>query len=251
MHRCRFLLDREELHRSGHPPCHRLLPIDFGRDGLSVRIVSCGMQNESTGYSVISILDDSDSVSTGHFHFDEGECSVVKVKAGKYMAMVTNRTCPLAKLVSESGCLLSSAIPRTDSSIEWTVVGPSSTQIHRLAGMMASEGYVFTKLSSERFDHEAVLTPRQELYFTIAWESGYYDVPKALGLDQLADTLGCSKSSLNTTLRYAERNIFRFFMELDGFRKVRTCSRLPRYTSETNPFIVVRYPRCRTSGGNT
>ena len=212
MHRCRILLDRENLHRDGRPPCHRFLPITIGDEGLSVRIVTCNVLDEHTGSILIRINGCSDNLQTGHSETPYGECSIIKVRNGQYLAMVTNRACPLAKIVGSSGCILTSACPKTDSLIEWTLIGSTSTKIHELLRTMREQGYVFELLSSEAAEVIPTLSPKQDMYFTAAWEAGYYDIPKRISLDELADALGCSKSTLNVTLRTAERNVFEVYM---------------------------------------
>ena len=212
MHRCRILLDREKLHSAGHPPCHSFIPITIGDEGISVRIVTCNMQDDHTGSSLIRISDATDSVKPGHYDNEVGDCSIIRSRAGQYLALVTNRACPLAKVVSGSGCMLTSAYPRTDSLIEWTLIGPTSKKLHELLRTMREDGYEYELLSSEAVRDVPVLSPKQDMYFTAAWEAGYYDIPKRISLDELAENLGCSKSTLNVTLRTAERNVFELYM---------------------------------------
>lgn len=212
MHRCRILLDREKLHSAGHPPCHSFIPVRIGDEGVSMRIVTCNMQDDHTGCSLLRISDASDSLVPGHIVTDVGDCSLIKSRQGQYLALVTNRACPLAMVVSGSGCILTSAYPRTDSLIEWTLIGPTSGRIHDLLRTMREEGYEFKLISSEAVRDMPVLSPKQDLYFTTAWEAGYYDIPKCISLDELAENLGCCKSTLNVTLRAAERNVFELYM---------------------------------------
>ena len=212
MHRCRILLDRENLHKDGHPPCHRFLPITIGDEGLSVRIITCNVLDEHTGSALIRINGCGDDLQPGHTETPYGECSIIKARSGQYLAMVTNRACPLAKIVGSSGCILTSAYPKTDSLIEWTLIGSTSTKIHELLRTMRDQGYEFELISSEGVKALPTLSPKQDMYFTAAWEAGYYDIPKRISLEELAETLGCSKSTLNVTLRAAERNVFELYM---------------------------------------
>lgn len=94
MHRCRILLDREKLHSAGHPPCHSFIPVRIGDEGVSMRIVTCNMQDDHTGCSLLRISDASDSLVPGHIVTDVGDCSLIKSRQGQYLALVTNRACP-------------------------------------------------------------------------------------------------------------------------------------------------------------
>ena len=123
MHCCRILLNRAS--NVEEHPCHALLPFDFEGSGIDVRILSCSMMDESSGYSMIRIRDPAGSVEEGRYEFEYGEASITKLSSNTYMAMVTNRRCLLSSLINRLGCFLLSAVPRTDTLIEWTLVGPT------------------------------------------------------------------------------------------------------------------------------
>ena len=217
MHCVKILLDRS-VNKEEHP-CHSLIPVKISAKGVEVKIQACSMLNEGAGYSIIQVVDPSDSMPEGHFEYPYGECNVTKVSRMRYSAFVLNRKCVLSSLINAAGCFLSSAVPRTDTIIEWTIIGPSSSAIHALLKNMRDAGYKFDTLSSEALVTESILTPKQEEYFNKAYDLGYYDVPKRIGLDGLSKIFGCSKSTLNVALRSAEMNIFRFYRDSYGGTK--------------------------------
>ena len=209
MHCCTILLDRSQ--NVEEHPCHSLLPFEFGAEGVEVQILTCSMIDEGTGYSMIKIKDESDSFPDGFHKSENGECTVTKVGTGQYLAMVVNRRCFLSKLINRAGCFLASAVPKTETMIEWKLVGPNSTQIHKLLAEMRANGYTLKLVASESLAMKSTLTLRQEACFNMAMDLGYYDVPKRIGLDELSTIMGCSKSTLNVTLRTAEKKIFDFY----------------------------------------
>lgn len=209
MHCCKILLDRTR--NIEEHPCHSLLPIRFDDEGISVRILTCSMLDCSTGYSMIRISGCTDELKEGRTSSDFGECTITRLGNSQYMAMVINRRCLLSGLINRAGCFLSSAVPKTDTLIEWTIIGPDSTRIHELFADMKANGYSFELISSSALSINATLTPKQEHYFNTAMDLGYYDVPKRINLDDLSRILGCSKSTLNVALRTAESNIFHFY----------------------------------------
>lgn len=212
MHSCRILLDRSN--NSEEHPCHSLIPIDLESEGLDVRILTCSMLEHGAGYSMINIFDGSGKLEEGKYDSEGGSCSITRMSKDRYMAMVVNKRCLLSGLINSSGCFLSSAIPRTDTLIEWTIIGPDSCAIHELFEKMRRNGYSFEVLSSGSVSISATLTPKQESYFNTAMDLGYYDIPKRITLDELSKVLGCSKSTLNVALRTAENSIFRFYRDL-------------------------------------
>lgn len=219
MHSVKILLDRSKT--VDEHPCHSLLPVRITDEGLKVEIQACSMLDAGSGYSMIMIHDPSDALEPGGYRSECGEASIARMSKGHYMAFVTNHRCLLSSLINSSGCFLSSAVPVTDDLIEWRIIGPDSTRVHSLLARMRECGYSFHLLSSTTLAPDTVLTPRQSECFNMAMDLGYYDVPKRIGLDELSAIMGCSKSTLNVTLRTAERNIFSFFRDVNGLRKTR------------------------------
>lgn len=206
---CKFILDRSSNIKEH--PCHRFLPIDVDSEDIVVRVLTCSMIDDSSGYSVIGISDNLDKVREGHYSKEDGECDVIKVGAHRYMAIVTNRKCVLAKLINASRCLLVSAVPQTDTLIKWTIVGPSSEALHELRTTMRENGYKFETVASFSISSKVSLTSKEESAFNLAMDLGYYDVPRRIELDQISKIVDCSKSTMSVRLRGAEKKIFEFY----------------------------------------
>ena len=56
-----------------------------------------------------------------------------------------------------------------------------------------------------RYKPQKLLTPRQEEILKVAYESGYYEIPRKISLSQLAARIGISASALSENLRRIER----------------------------------------------
>ncbi len=221
MHCCKILLDRAR--NVEEHPCHSLLPFSIDEEGIRVRILSCSMIDDVTGYSMIQIMDGTGTIKEGHYQYDGGESTVTKLSSNTYMAMVTNRKCMLSRLINHSGCFLSAAVPLSDTLIEWTLIGPDRARLQELFDRMRENGYSFEMIMSAPASEFLTLTPKQEEYFNTAMDLGYYDIPKRIDLDQLSCVLGCSKSTLNVSLRTAERNIFEFYRTMRFGSRLSTC----------------------------
>lgn len=70
-----------------------------------------------------------------------------------------------------------------------------------------AEGFSTERKSSFQSDYVAFLSDRQEEALRVAVENGYYEVPRKINLDELCVLLNCSKSTLDVTLRNAERKV--------------------------------------------
>jgi predicted DNA binding protein len=216
----RLLIDRRINGKTpdGHP-CHMLLPIQFNEVGIKVEIIQCSFLSKGTGYSMIRITDmdgtHSDKIDITPSYSMFGECEIMKISNQQYMAMVTNNNCMLASILSESGCFLTSAIPVSNDDIEWTIVGPNSTYIHNLITRMKTEGYGVRTLSTSQMNLDSVLTEKQEHCLRIAYEKGYYKVPKSITLEELCQLIDCSKSTLSVLMRNAESRIITNYLSFN------------------------------------
>lgn len=61
-------------------------------------------------------------------------------------------------------------------------------------------------------EQDALLTNRQKKYLTVAYRSGYFEVPRECTLTELADTLGVDKSSASETIRRGAGHIIEQFL---------------------------------------
>ncbi len=199
----------------GHP-CHKLLPIDMQKNNVSVEIIQCSVLLEGAGCSLIRIIDKDGefgrTISDNHTINMLGEYSVVKTGKSQYLATVMNNNCKLAQIVSESGCFLTSAIPKNDDEIMWTLFAPTNGYITNLVKRMREEGYGATMMASVNMNVESVITDKQDEVIKYAYENGYYDVPKKINTDDLCLKFGCSKSTMSVMLREAERKIIASFV---------------------------------------
>lgn len=216
----RLLIDRRINGKTpdGHP-CHMLLPIQFNGVGIRVEIIQCSFLSRGTGCSMIRITDmngeHTEMTDTPPPSSIFGECEIMKISNQQYMAMVTNNNCMLAGILSESGCFLTSAIPISNDDIEWTIVGPNSTYIRNLIIRMRSEGYGVKTLSTSHMDLESVLTEKQEHCLRIAYEKGYYKIPKGITLEGLCELTDCSKSTLSVLMRNAECKVITNYLSFN------------------------------------
>lgn len=213
MHYVKMMIDRRinGVTPDGHP-CHQLLPIPYDSPGLTVKIVQCSFLSEGAGCSIIRLTDtDGEYENSLHDysnHTDiKGECSVIKISRNRYLATVMNNNCQLAQILSRSGCFLTSAIPADDNLIYWDVFAPNKRYISNLIETMKEYGYNVTRLSSTNYSEETVLTKRQEEVIRYAFDNGYYEVPKRITLDDLAERFDISKSTASVVIRDAEKKL--------------------------------------------
>lgn len=146
-----------------------------------------------------------------YYENDNGECAIDRISSHQFMAIVMNNNCELSRIMSESGCFITSAIAEGDD-ICWTIVGPNSTYVKNLIDRLNMEGFTTRRKSSFSTDYAALLSERQEEALRTALSEGFYEIPRKTKMDDLCKILNCSKSTLDVTLRTAERKIITHYI---------------------------------------
>jgi len=179
---------------------------------LSVRVLKCVPRNSNGGQSLLQI--DADPRMTQEelaqrIRTVEPKCNVQLANAGpgRHIGTVELEACALCRLVGESGCFLDSACSREDGAVQWSVIAPNAASLRQLVSkIQALECSVdVEKVSILRTASE--LTVAQEKVLQMAFDMGYFDIPRKVKLETLAKRLEISKATLDVMLRRAQRKL--------------------------------------------
>ena len=202
----------------GGDPCFNLLPKEI-RDpnsGIRWEVIQCTCLARDGGCSMIRITDPNGTLSSVQnrtfLSGVDGECMIDRISSHQMIAMVMNNNCKLSRILSESGCFMTSAVKENEDEICWTVVGPNSTYIHNLIKRLNNEGFPTKKKSSFTTDYVALLSDRQEETLRMALDKGFYEIPRKIKMEGLCELLNCSKSTLDITLRAAEKKVMTHYI---------------------------------------
>jgi len=147
----------------------------------------------------------------------EGDRDVIDVdfmksNAGQVYGSVSSKRCTVCKQVAKSKCFLSSLVIGTQGQPHWTVLGGKDSYKELVDGLEKSKIPYHLRLLKELHEGE-LLTSRQEEILSIAFESGYFDFPKRIGLKGLALRTGVKESTLAEILRRGQRKIVHDYLE--------------------------------------
>ncbi len=203
--------------KEGGDPCFAALP-ECIRDGTNVRceITQCTPTGAGGGCSIVSITD-PDGVLTDEIAARErcssefGECTIDRVSANRMIGIINNKNCKISRIVSDCGCFITSCCNYEGDRICWTVMGPNTSCLQNMVKRIRNEGYPVETISSSSNSIDTMLSSKQDEILRMAFENGYYDVPKRITLDELSELAGCTKSSLNVTLRNAEYKLIAYY----------------------------------------
>ncbi|HYC12199.1 MAG TPA: helix-turn-helix domain-containing protein [Nitrososphaerales archaeon] len=122
-----------------------------------------------------------------------------------YGAAISSR-CTVCKQVARSKCFLESVGISSGERARWTVLG-SDSSYKELIRSLEQEKIPLEVRRRRAMGDTDLLTTRQEQILSIAYELGYFDFPKKLGLKELADRTGVRTSTLGEILRRGQRKV--------------------------------------------
>jgi predicted DNA binding protein len=179
---------------------------------MSIKVMKCVPTDDNGAKSLLRIDTEADLANSRveeMIRSIEPFCNVQLAKAGpgRLLGTIELEACRACAIVSETGCILDSARSRPDGRIQWSIIAPDAARLTMLVDRLRQVGVtvVLEKVSVLRTAKE--LTREQERVIELAYELGYFDIPKKIKLEELAKRLGISKATLDVMLRRAQRKI--------------------------------------------
>jgi predicted DNA binding protein len=137
---------------------------------------------------------------------DLTELEVIRSKNGHVYGAASSGRCTLCKEVAKSRCFLSTVSVTSKEKAQWTVMG-SDRSFAGLVDSLEKKKIPFELRMKKELGDTDLLTTRQEQILSIAYEQGYFDFPKKIGLKELAAETGVKASTLAEILRRGQRKI--------------------------------------------
>ena len=129
----------------------------------------------------------------------------VKSKSGHVYGSATSLRCTVCKDVARSKCFLAS-VDITSEGARWTVIG-NNDSFRELLAALEKDSIPFEVKMKRNLEDTELLTGRQEQLLAIAFERGYFDFPKKVGLEELAALADVKTSTLAEILRRGQKKI--------------------------------------------
>ena len=176
----------------------------------SVEILDSKMSSQGTMKHLFDIQVSPDSrdelVSTIRKDGDVVDLEVIRSGSGHVFGASTSARCTVCREVARSNCFLVSVSVEPKGVANWTILG-SGDSFRELTGALEKHRIPFEVKLRKKLEDKELLTARQEQVLTIAFERGYFDFPKKLGLAELASLTGVKTSTLAEILRRGQRKI--------------------------------------------
>ena len=157
----------------------------------------------------LSKVMDSIKTSPNVFNVD-----ITPIERGRALAVFTTTKCIVCRLLANTDCFLTSSTSTKDGRMQWTLLLSEKGPLKELMANLERHGAEPKLVSLTEIGDKDALTARQEQITRMAFERGYYDFPRSIGLRQLAKIFGVSTSTLSEILRKGQRRIMaRYFKE--------------------------------------
>jgi predicted DNA binding protein len=136
------------------------------------------------------------------------------IDKGKALAMFSTNQCMVCRVLAGTECFLTRSTTTPDGRMQWTMLVTKNSAFKELIANLEklNANPKLVKLT-EIVDTDE-LTMRQEQITRMAFERGYFDFPRRIGLRELAKMFDISTSTLSEILRKGQRRIMqRYFQE--------------------------------------
>jgi len=129
----------------------------------------------------------------------------MKSKSGHIYGSATSLRCTVCKEVAKSKCFLAS-VDVTSGGANWTVIGKNDS-FSELIAALERQDIPYKVRMKRNLDDNELLTARQEQILSLAFERGYFDFPKKIGLEELATLVDVRTSTLGEIIRRGQKKI--------------------------------------------
>ncbi len=129
------------------------------------------------------------------------------IDRGRLLAAFTTNQCVVCRLLAGTECFLTRSTTTKGGRLNWTLLVTENRALQALIGNLQKVGADPKLIKLTEITDTDALTTRQEQITRMAFERGYFDFPRRIGLRELAKMFGISTSTLSEILRKGQRRI--------------------------------------------
>ncbi len=181
--------------------------------------VSCqiGGHSTKTGWGIVTIKGDDNiidkMVEEIRNHSSVGRVEVKDRQPGMVSLLVDVVRCRACRVLITSKAFMVYPVDIRKGRMKWLLITDTNKTVGKLSEVLKQ---VDCDVKLERItllSDKGVLTNRQEETIQVAFASGYFDFPRKIGGQKLANQLGVSVSTLSEVMRAAQRRIFAEYLQ--------------------------------------
>ena len=192
------------------PQPHRWIETAVGGYSATVQILDSKTPSRDTVQHLFDVQVSpsraDDLIAAMRSDKDLTELDVIKSENGHIYGTAASARCTVCREVGRSKCFLASVSVTSKDTAQWSVLG-NDESFKDLVASLDRKGIQYEVKLKKTLGDSDLLTTRQEQILTIAFERGYFDFPKRMGLKELASETGIKTSTLAEILRRGQKKI--------------------------------------------
>jgi predicted DNA binding protein len=143
-------------------------------------------------------------------------CEGISLSSKEAKVLVKEHTCLLAHSIIASGCLITKAT-LDGREIIWNVICDDESFLQLMKNLEETEVNfeILYKGKPVESGKKSKITYREEEILKIALEKGFFDFPKKIKLEELAEIFGIAPSTLSEILRRGQKKVLKSYFRLE------------------------------------
>jgi len=135
------------------------------------------------------------------------------VETDKAIGVVKCSECFGCRELLSTECFLVSAVSKEDGRLEYTIISSKNECLRQLMAKLEKANASPKLVKMKKLTKEEMLTDNQEKIVKMAYQKGYYDFPKRIGVKELAKIFNISPATLSEILRRGQKKIIESYFE--------------------------------------
>ncbi|MDO9537377.1 MAG: helix-turn-helix domain-containing protein [Thermoplasmata archaeon] len=135
------------------------------------------------------------------------------LESDKAIGVVKCSECFGCRELLSAECFLVSARSMADGRLEYTIISSQNACLRKLMAKLEAAKASPKLVKMKKLSKEEMLTDNQEKIVKMAYQRGYYDFPKCIGVKDLAKIFSISPATLSEILRRGQKKIIESYFE--------------------------------------
>jgi len=135
------------------------------------------------------------------------------VESDRAIGVVKSAECFGCRELLSTECFMVSASSKGDGRLEYTIISSRNQCLRQLMAKLEAANASPKLVKMKKLTKEEMLTDNQEKIVKMAYQRGYYDFPKRIGVKDLAQIFSISPATLSEILRRGQKKIIESYFE--------------------------------------
>lgn len=198
-------------------PPHEWLAALMDKFGVEIKILNTLPYGKTGVQDLIEIKlegEELDNVTKFLNSFEGVDSAELElVESGKAIGVVKSPECFGCRELMSTECFMVSASSTQDGRLEYTIISSRNECLRQLMSKLEKTNASPKLVKMKKMTKEEMLTDSQEKIVKMAYQRGYYDFPKRIGVKELAKIFGISPATLSEILRRGQKKIIESYFE--------------------------------------